>query len=108
MESLPRSEAAGLPCEVVLGLRPGIWKCTVGCRPTVPGTFEPTPTEAEEPGSPAVSTVQPTVNRDETDLRTYVNQEYGFSFRYPSGWQVIEGRNFVSICSLAVDDHVKE
>lgn len=28
---------------------------------------------------------------------TYLNEDHGFSFRYPSDWDLIEGRNFVSL-----------
>lgn len=34
---------------------------------------------------------------DVPELANYTNQDYGFSFRYPSDWAVMEGQNFVSL-----------
>jgi lipoprotein-anchoring transpeptidase ErfK/SrfK len=30
-------------------------------------------------------------------MATYTNREYGFSFRYPSSWAVMEGQNYISL-----------
>jgi lipoprotein-anchoring transpeptidase ErfK/SrfK len=56
-------------------------------------TPEATPTETTgDPTSPpAASTTE------EPRFETYVNAGYGFSFRYRPEWQLMEGRNYVSL-----------
>ncbi len=53
--------------------------------------------------SPSQTPVEPTANQPATaairvpELATYTNHAYGFSFRYPSAWSIMEGQNFVSL-----------
>jgi lipoprotein-anchoring transpeptidase ErfK/SrfK len=75
-----------------------------GCGTLAPEQSEPSPIRDEQT---ATSTVRPTeVGATPTEEplatepsldRTYRNEAYGFSFRYPSGWQLVEGRNFLSL-----------
>ncbi len=67
--------------------------CTAGCAPvgmvaTEVGPTEPTATGAAPSPSPDVARVR--------EMVTYANEDYGFSLRYPSEWDIVEGRNFVS------------
>ncbi len=64
--------------------------CAPEAREVVEATLSGTPTgtPATPPGTATAKPANPV---------TYVNEEYGFSFRHPSGWDVMEGRNFVSL-----------
>ncbi len=56
--------------------------------------------EAEDPiGSPVEQELEPSTaaTRASRELATYRNEVYGFSFRYPSRWELVEGQNFVGL-----------
>ena len=55
-------------------------------------------------GSPVSEMAIPTATTgaETSETVTYANQEYGFSFRYPSGWAVMEGQNYVSLAEGTV------
>jgi lipoprotein-anchoring transpeptidase ErfK/SrfK len=50
--------------------------------------------DAETPPTVPPPTSTPDVVRR---WETYTNADYGFSFQYPAGWALMEGRNFVSL-----------
>jgi len=57
---------------------------------------EPTTTPTAQATEPAAATTETSPSERPLD-EVYVNESYGFSFRYPSGWMLSEGRNFVSL-----------
>lgn len=67
--------------------------CTGGCTPTSMVATEVAPTESG--ATEAAPSPSPDVARV-PEMVTYTNEDYGFSLRYPSEWDIVEGRNFVS------------
>jgi len=79
-----------------------------GCVPRGATSTEGSPTDASGSGtseSLAIETVSPpaTTGRDTLEMATYTNREYGFSFRYPSAWAIMEGQNYVSLVEGTVN-----
>lgn len=66
-----------------------------GCDLPPAETREVAPT-GSAPVSPAEATAEDSVST-ETGPATYTNETYGFSFRYPINWTLMEGENFVSL-----------
>lgn len=64
---------------------------------------EPAPTAAPTESAATVTPTDPAPTPlEEADpatgsLATYTNDAYGFSFRYPAAWQLVEGKNYVSL-----------
>lgn len=54
-------------------------------------TFEPTPISGEKAANPTLilSTPTPSASPTPTLKNSYSNSKYGFSFRYPSGWTLV-------------------
>ncbi len=64
--------------------------------PGEPGRTEATATEPSATDTPTQSSTRSPAE-EVPDWLIYINQPYGFSLRYPSAWQLIEGQNFVSL-----------
>ena len=57
---------------------------------------EASPTAPAATGAPTNES-PPTTAAEASELATFTSEAYGFSFRYPSEWKVMEGQNFVSL-----------
>jgi len=64
-----------------------------GCAPAGMAPTEPDPSTPQE--TEATPSTTPDLGQT-ADRATYTNEDYGFSLRYPSEWDIVEGRNFVS------------
>lgn len=68
-----------------------------------PEAVVPTETMGVETPTDPTLTAPPEVTAEPADLMTYRNEQYGFSLRYPEEWDVMEGRNFLSLSQGSVN-----
>jgi len=52
---------------------------------------------ATDPATEPTDGPSPSPEVQVTELTSYVNEPYGFSFRYPASWELVDGRNYVSL-----------